>query len=333
MVCKVEYGPKYFIIFELIDTPAVRKWVYAVNENKIYDYFLYGRPLNSYYVNQYKDDVEEKTRLVELINYHIDELNKTIAGEQFPFKAHVNMNFTESQLIHRSFTTAASTHGSWVHNIPDDLLRSMKFVDSDEKHRLMKKYAKQQFTIKDFDKFDYHAEMVNWQIHNFEPFIKSDRAIELEDLKCSTDCIYHQFDNKSETGDIAKEKFTVGVNLTVDELSKSFIGNYLEYDVFMHSSIFGKSYLETYVEYDNAGEFDVVNVENIIGDFFIVPEHPRRRKRFFNDSPWSKWIGELLLPMYLTHPVPLGKIVDRIYPDVPAELAKLKSTNISFRWN
>ena len=59
MVCKVEYGSKYYITFELIDTPAVRKWVYAVNENKVYDYFVYGRPLNSYYVNQYKDDIEE----------------------------------------------------------------------------------------------------------------------------------------------------------------------------------------------------------------------------------------------------------------------------------
>ena len=333
MVCKVEYGPKYYIIFELIDTPAVRKWVYTVNENKQYPYFVYGRPLNSYYVDSYKDDEEEKTRLVDLINSHIEELNKTIQGEPFPFKAHIDMNFTESQLIHRGFTTAASTHSSWVHNIPDDLLRSLKYVDSDEKHSLMKKWAKQQFTIVDYEKFDYHAEMINWQIHNFEPFIKSDRAIELKELGCSTDCLFHQFDNKSETGDISKDKPTIGINLTIEELSKSFIGDYMEYDVFMHSSIFGKSYLETYVEYDDASEFDVVNVENVIGDFFIVPEEGTERKRFFSNSPWSKWVGELLLPTYLTHPVPIGKIVECVYPQIPQDLVKFKSTNISFRWN
>ena len=333
MVCKVEYGPKYYITFELIDTPAVKKWIYAVNENKKYNYFVYGRPLNSYYVNQYKDDIEEKSRLVDLINFHIEEINKYVSGEPFPFKAHINMDFTHSQLIHRSFTTAASTHGSWVHEIKDDLLRELKYVDSDKKHMLMRKWSKKQFDITDYEKFDYHAEMINWQIHNFEPFIKSDRAIELEESGCSTDCFYHQFDNKSETGDIAKDKPTVGVNLTIDELSKSFIGDYMEYNVFIHSSIFGKSYMETFVEYDNAGEFDVVNVENILGDFFIIPHDARERKKFFNDSQWSKWVGTLLLPTYLTHPVPLGRIVDSIYPEEITELVKLKSTNISFRWN
>ena len=331
MICRVEYGPKYYVIINLIDTPAVRKWVYALNENKQYNYKLYGRPLSSYYKLQ--KDPKLQQELVDKINFHIHELNKYVCGEPFPYEAYVGMDFVHSQRIHRAFTTAAVTHGSWIHNIDNDLLREIKFMDSEARKKAMEKWAKKSFHYTDFEKFDFHAEMINWQIHNYEHYIPTEKSEELKISNCDCDCLYNQIDNKSIVGDIDKNRPSVGVQLTMDELSKSFIGNYMDYDVFIHSSIFGKSYLETFVEYDDANEFDVVNVETILGDFFMVGGDPMNRKRFFSNSSWSRWVGELLLPIYITHPVPLGTVVEKHLPEELPELHGQYSTNISFRWN
>ena len=81
----------------------------------------------------------------------------------------------------------------------------------------------------------------------------------------------------------------------------------------MHSHIYGKSYIETYFEYDPAMEFDVTNVENLVGEFCFFPPSKNRNeadfRRCVRNSDWSRWLDTYNLPLYLTRTPPLGKIV------------------------
>jgi hypothetical protein len=231
------------------------------------------------------------------------------------------MNWIESQRIHRAFTTAMVTGKTWKHNLSDDQLFTLKFLTPKEQDNKMKEWTEPEFEILDRENFPWTANLINEGIHKYEPWIESTRAKELVEAGHDEVFVTHQFNTKDINGVNCKD--VEQLNVTAEELSKSFIGNYLEYDVFMHSYIFGKSYIETYVEDALAMEFDVTNVSNIIGDFQVAwGVNNVGKKSYFHKSKWLHWIREHLLPDYLTHPVPLGKLVGWNKPPNPGDLNK-----------
>lgn len=334
MIVRVDYeNTDYFIEIELLKTPAVEKWLYAfIHNHKLFKYRPYIRHLCCYPTNSthlQSNNQSKKASIAAYINKAIHSTNTLIKGREFPLLAKGEMDFEYTQKIHRAFTISQVTGNSWSHNLSYDQLYDLKFLTPSEKIDSLKKIIKPEFEVLDTYKFAIEAEKINQGIHNYEPFIKSERAAELEEAGHDDIMMFHQFDSLAENG--LNHPDIVQMNLTEKELQDSFPGNYLDYNVFIHSHIFGKSYIETYVEYDPPIEFDVTNVENIIGDFQLAWFNRLGKKAYFHKSKWLHWIRETLLPDYLTHPVPLGRTVGWRLPDKPNGLVGINAIP-SLRW-
>ena len=107
---------------------------------------------------------------------------------------------------------------------------------------------------------------------------------------------------------------------TLRETLDSFKGkSYIDNDVFIHSNIYGKSYLETYVEEDPPRSYDVINVEYMTGEFIIMLEK-EKKINYFTNSGFSRWAQDLPINNNLVYPIPLGKITSKNFPDKPPHL-------------
>ena len=327
MIIRVDYeNTDYFIEIELLKTPAVDKWLFAfIHNHRLFKYNPYIRHLCCYPENSIhysSAQISKKKSIVTYINKAIESTNALIKGRKFPLLAKEEMDFEYTQKIHRAFTVSQVTGNAWEHNLSYDQLYDLKFLTPLEKADRMKELVKPEFEVLDPYKFTVEAEKINQGVHKYEPFIKSERAIELQKANHDDVMMFHQFDSIASDGLNSSE--IVQMTLTEEDLQKSFPGNYLDYNVYIHSHIFGKSYIETYVEYDPAIEFDVTNVENIIGDFQWAWYNRVGKKSYFHKSKWLHWVRDTLLPDYLTHPVPLGRTVGWRLPDTPSELTEYK---------
>jgi len=307
----ITYKDDVLLNIELLDTPVVKKWIFCFLKNKPLGQL---RTLDTEW-NTGGHRVDEdlplnwKKDLSIQINDAIRELNGATVGDEFPYQAKEEMNITETQNIHRSFTTGITTGKAWKHGWDTVQLHKFKFMDWPEKIQAFIDLAPEQFKILDRSIFDKQCHLINNYIHNYEPLIFSQRSKDSYDKGENAAYLYTCFEGGIE-GD--RTNWTI-LNPTEEELRYSFPGDYSDYDVHIHSHIFGKSYRETYFEYDPAIEFDVTNVQNIVGEFFIFPPSKDREqadhKRCVKNSDWSKWLDDSNIPFHLSRNPPLGKIV------------------------
>lgn len=305
---KVTYKSKVTLDIRLLDTPAVRKWVYCFLKNKPSNdmeatnvkWALDGNSKSSSVSQKDKKDISIK------LNTAISNVNKAIKGKKFPHWAKQKMTIAETQLIHRCFTTGITTLKAWKHNWDHKQLLQFKSMNWPEKRQAFIDLAPKQFEILDQTVFEENCHLINDLIHQYEPSIVLPRSIQSLSKKESADYVYVKFMRK-------EAQHVTSLTLTVKELQSCFPGDYADYDVHIHSSIFGKSYRETYFEEDPPIEFDVTNVENIEGEFlFFTPslnKNEANYKRCIDNSDWSKWLDDTNIPFYLTRNPPLGKIV------------------------
>ena len=159
------------------------------------------------------------------------------------------------------------------------------------------------FKIKNKENFKKYAEYINKSIHEYEKFAKSEQSCNLGKLFPTNASIL--------TSPFHKEKIKGSfISLTLDEIKKSCKPGW-EYgtNVFLLTNIIGKDYIDTFLQDQKGLEVDVRNVENIGGAFTTFLGGKQSTYEFFNNSPFSLWCDSLNLPRYLTHPIPLGKIV------------------------
>ena len=319
MIFRVNYEGGLFVDIELYDTEAVRKFRWAhISNLKPNQYSRTFKPdhwvlVFEGYTDRSTYPIKEKEQIrkdaVERINTAIDQVNHYTDGKPFPYKATYKMGFIKTQKIHRAFTTAMSTGHCWDHNLSKDQLYDLFNLKNKGAHLRDKvqELTEPTFTIIDNDNFNYWMEEINQGVHDFEPTIESPR------------------NNKSRRDGVAAK--SVGHNpilpdnniyfavteLTDDDLKESM--QYIEdADVFLNSQIYGKTYIETYNENDPPYEFDVKNVEHVNGSFFTVPYDKDKFTKYLTDSDWTRWLEEHNIPQYLSHPVPLGKIVKSNLP-------------------
>ena len=316
MIVRIEYGNRDRCVeIDLLDTVAARKWLFVLNENlklgnpKFHAYCSrlakYSHLPGSPYSQHAKNVAFQK------IQAGIKGVDENTKGARFPYKAHLDMNWKQTQEIHRAFTTSMTTLKTYEHKLDVSQLMKLKFCDVKERHHLMKKWTQRDFTITDIDKFVHFAHMINDGIHDYEPCMDSERADELKDLGFYGQSVFHQWKNKPKDG--------LGIFLTPSELETSY-KHFLDCDVFIHSNIFGKAYLDTYLEYDPPLEYDVSSVEIVTGEFSYMVGDRDMRKKFFTDSPFQQWMDKTetwapgtCIPKHLILPVPIGRIVGSDY--------------------
>ena len=112
----IKYKSDILLDIELLDTPAVKKWVFCFLSNK------HLAPMESVgtYWNQGAHNPPNytpgtKKLLSKKINDAISIINGVIAGQEFPYQAKQEMSIKETQQIHRSFTTGITTGKAWKH--------------------------------------------------------------------------------------------------------------------------------------------------------------------------------------------------------------------------
>ena len=128
MILHINYGNGANLQIELLDTPVVKKWIEVFQKNnQIYNGSIYTRHsgiTNRQKKTNYKDaqhldgSYETRKRLREEINKAIQNVNKYIKGNPFPYEALDHMSIQHTQKIHRSFTTGAITKKCWKDKIP-----------------------------------------------------------------------------------------------------------------------------------------------------------------------------------------------------------------------
>lgn len=315
MVVRYTYNNEFFLEFELYNTEAARKWLYVFNENR------HSRELESFSVNiakyssGFKHDKSEIPIIVEEINNAIDQVNDSIEGAEFPFRASENMSWKDTQDIHRAFTTSEITGNTFIHNLTESQLRELKFTNSYNAMLLVPQLTKKSFDIIDNERFHKNAGIINTNIHRYEKFHKSGISDKLKKEYGQIDFVYNQWaynNPENEAKGIISPDIR-GITLTMEDIKECFLDEniFQENNVYMHSNIFGKPYHETFIEYDDALELDVRNVQNIIGELFFVSGPHNVRKRWFTNSEFTEWCEKAKLPKYITHPVPLGRIVGK----------------------
>ena len=144
--------PKYkwdkCIEIDLLDTVAAQKWLYILNENlkQCNEWKCYSNLIAQY--TKVTASAHSKNVAYQKILAGIEGCNKHSEGEKFPYTPKPNMNWTETQLIHRAFTISMTTLKTYSHDLDVSQLMKLKFCDVKERHALMKKWTKRTFTIK-----------------------------------------------------------------------------------------------------------------------------------------------------------------------------------------
>lgn len=330
MILHIDYGNGAKLQIQLLDTPVVKKWIEVFQKNnERYNGSIYTRhsgitnkqlETNSKDLQHVEGTYEIRKKLKEQINEAIQNVNKYIKGKPFPYKALDHMSIQHTQKIHRSFTTGAITKKCWADKIAHDMLWEIKKLNKGVKSRIYMEFCPTTFEILDHEKFHYWAEKINVLIHTYEPYIVLPRAIELTEQNADPELMFHEWNNRNDAGQITN---SIDINPTVEEVLDSFKGkSYIDNDVFVHSNIYGKSYLETYVEEDPPGSYDVTNVEYMTGEFIIMLEK-EKKVNYFTNSGFSRWAQDLPINNNLVYPIPLGKIISKNFPDKPPHLFSL----------
>jgi hypothetical protein len=302
------------VVIQLLDTPVVDLWI-DINEqySKFNCDFLVNRGTMMHVGHEMlKDrtiDVEQKA--VYEINNAIEDLNKIITTEPFPYKAFVDMPWQQTNLIHRAFTTGISSYHTFTHNLAYQDLLNFQVYKYDDKDKI-KSLSDKVFNVpRDEGLQEYVRVMnvINKYVHHFEDIRYSNNANlvlkELREVTDTPDEIQINWDSYDRVSGV--KSIWLRHIPTYDEILKSARVDLDEYDVYAVKSILGKDYETAFSNYDNPLEYDIQNIQDITGGLRIILNGAQ--KKLYKDSHFTRFCDSYGLDKRLYLPIPIGKIV------------------------
>lgn len=317
MVVYIQHDKNNYFELILNDTTVARKWLYVFMVNlRNESLYTYLNKTCKYTKLQKILSESERVHNIKVINESIEEVNKSIKGDKFPYQAYDGMDWEHSQKIHRAFTTSQLTQKSFKYRISERKLRDIKNLTGVELEDQAPQFVNKTFDIIDQDKFYLHSCKINHYIHSNERTIPSQRSDDMFELYGKNNWLYYNWiteDQKLKDAGIASldRRYIIFTKQDIEESAND--PNWLEYDVFAASDIYGKPYLETFLEYDSPLELDVKNNSSNSGGFCIIDGPHYNRKKLFNNSVFSEWCDSYDLSRAITHPIPIGKIGNLVY--------------------
>jgi len=298
---------------ELLPTPAVSKWINAYHRNRSLGLYDLKPENGSTFVHAHEITTvnhpiygHNKEYCIEQLNLAINSANSSIEGKTFPYEGFTGMSWKDTNLIHRCFTTSATTLTNWEHGISNEELIDFKKIHYQEPYRLRDFIKEEEFKVIDPDKFYTAIHNINMWVHRYESFFKSDRANSLNINTPGTGTYLElDWDNFDQTH---TQKGIDALRISYKDLIKSFPDNYYDYDVFLGKHIKGKDYEFAFIQYDSSYEYDICNVDGINGGLKVY--YDGTHKKIYSDSIYMDWIKESGLELEMCLPVPIGKIVD-----------------------
>ena len=302
------------VVIELLDTPVVDLWIDINEQYKVFNCdFMVSRGTIMPIGHEMKKDrsltIEETA--VDEINTSIEELNKIIATEPFPYRAFVDMPWQQTNLIHRAFTTGISSYHTFTHNLAYQDLINFQVHKYDDKEKIQTLSDKVFNVTRDEGLQEYVRVMntINKYVHHFEDTRYSNNANmllrEIRELTETPDEIQIAWDTFNPTSGV-KNIFLRHVP-TYDEVLSSAKLDLDEYDVYLVKSILGKDYETAFANYDNPLEYDIQNVQDITGGIRIILDGAQ--KKLYKDSHFTRFCDSHGIDRRLYLPIPIGKII------------------------
>ena len=317
--------PEGEILIELLQTPVVEKWL-AVRKQisklniptEIGEQELPSGPSDANYkAKAYKRQADS----VAKINNAIDNINEAVDGKEFPYRAHEDMPWMQTNRLHRCFTTSSITEHCWHHNLAHEQLLKCKTIGSSELRKWVRENTTPQFTILDRKAFHTEVHIINAAIHHYEGCRYSEAAQQAknnykQEFGHEPRKLYVRLDRdysfNEEKTCLRRDILDALELVSFEELISSFPDNYEDYNVAITKSIGGKDYETCWKQYDDPFEFDIRNIEAISGGFTIYPN--KEHYNFFVKAPFYDWINGHDLRDELFLKVPIGKVIDSTIP-------------------
>lgn len=304
------------ITIDLLDGFVTEKWYDAsfpnssnysptLSENRIINHTEDFRNTNERMMKSLSG--YNKEECCDFINKGIDIVNSSIDGSKFPYKATTNLKWEELNYIHRIFTFTG-IKDSWFHNLDRERLLDFK-TDQYINDISIFEQIEPDFKVTDRESFNKGRELINKWVHLYESLMTSERAmIDLKSLESQfglnhTKYIDFYWDIFNEYGEKAPIKTT---RMSAKEVKDNYIGYWHDFDVFLNISIKGKNYSNACYEYDNALEYDIVNLDFIDGGLSIYPD--TRLPRAYDQGEFQLWRNNAEIPDWMLYPIPLGKV-------------------------
>ena len=320
---------------ELLSSPAVNRYVRVLenyNANDIPLATQMGSLMNLGYDGLKIRQVHLEEEYVNSINAAIDRFNEITTGERWPYRAWIDMPWSQTNLIHRCFTVAMGNRlpvdgqdptdpeTTWTgilrHNLTNKQLQEYKLLCYDDKG-MIGRITEPTFFYKYKDQSLIHEllERINHGVHMYENIRYSHASAGMFDYEIPAFLKENGFnqdwgmevnlmwDVYTESGE--KTFFEVEA-LSSSDVERSIPSNWMDYDVFAIKSITGKDYETAFQNYDNPLEYDIQNAQDITGGLRIFPQ--QAHKVLYGESSFGTYLRNYGLTYKQYAPIPLGKV-------------------------
>ena len=308
MQAKLGFGSKYIII-DLLKSPVTDLWVDSVSSwNAQNTPMSYTETWSAYTKeNLIHGDPDE---IISNINKHIDILNDLTTGEKITDRAYRDMPWSQTNRLHRIFTTAATTYYNWKHNLSAYRLIEGKEHSYDNKKGYLLEHSSRTMNfpidLGEHDEAEKALYSLNKWIHFFEDERISYRARDtFNNLKGAA---YREIEWDSYNDSGQRIHPTVHTT-TYSDIVKTFKNpKAKDCNVHISKSITGKDYETSFFQYDDPLEFDTTNLDHITGGIKLYSN--QYYKRLYGDkSHLMKWGLDSGLKEEMIKPLPLGRII------------------------
>lgn len=338
----VEFEAGTVCEIELIDNPLVDQWIDTHNTVKetVGNNFLSRLGLLFYHgINRQGQSGlgDIKRNAVQEINNSIDALEEQF-GFEFPYRAFEGMTWSDTNAIHRCFTTGLASRKAWRwHGVTREQLLALKYhhnPDVDLYNQIRDYFAWTETTLRpgadvpeelrgDNGNFDYRKpwwlgptpfnkefhhtlERINKYVHVYEDVSANERGTEQLELHGIRNCEYLEveWDTYDENGH--KGYFSPKIRKNMQQYCDYDPD---AYDVYFCKSITGKDYFQCYHEFDDPMEWDIENFDHINGGFTIMPS--KMYAKWWHTDTARAWLDSYGMPhdLSILQPPPLGRVV------------------------
>ena len=305
--------PDHHIVIELCQTPVVEKWklcIQDVIENNVPPMITLGTPFYHAYGGE---DQQLKKQAVQEINKAIEDVNALVGdGKKFPYHAYDDMPWTQTNLMHRCFTTGQLSQTCWQLQLTNQQKLQSKTIPDSNMLEWVHSIAPHDFEIWHcWEEFSSANNRINKWIHIYEDQSTSARATQF--LNKTIETYGKDFKVVNLELDVFQSDGLKWYNnqqqVDIDTIHSSFPDDADDCNVILMKSITGKDYFQCFQEYDDPTEWDIQNVGKIKGGLTFYP-HNDALKHILYSGDFESWYKSYGLKAEQVHPVPLGKIVE-----------------------
>ena len=313
----VEFEDGNYLDIELVDNnPILEMWIDVHNKNQLSTNKNYlsrrGMYLYHGWGKEYKDKQEEtRNWAVDEINKAIDEWDALLPEHPFPHRAFYGMDWKQTNLIHRAFTTSMRSKGTFDMGMTREELLDLKYHDNyievlrDPKYRVFPPTTDWNKFIT-FDEHEIYTllERINKYVHVHEDNSWSEVASNASPQE-AIDCCYLETEWDTYNPDGSK-------TYHFERIPRQH-RTYCNYDpegidVYICKNITGKDYIQAYQENDDPLQWDIVNMDHINGGFTVDPNRFLYKWLYADNT--KKWLEDHQMPfdLELLQPPALGRV-------------------------